>query len=266
MRGWPVHNHGGGVSLGEIFSLALLAAIACYLFAALRSDTGGRWPVYRIASWIAGCFVTAWSLQVATSNHDDFILHSLAHVGVGMLAPLLLMLSAPVTLALRSLSAVPARRLARMLRSRPVRFLAHPITAAALTLGGLWLLYVGGLYASIHTKGLLFVLVHIHVFVAGYLFSASIAGVDPNPHRARFATRAIVLVSVMAGHSILSKYLYGNPPPGVPAAQAETGSMIMYYGGDAVSVVLVILLCTSWYRDALRQRRRALERREPSPV
>jgi putative membrane protein len=261
-----VHDHGGGISLVEISGFGLLAAIACYVFAALRSSGRGRWPRYRIVLWIAGCFVTAWSVQAATANHDDFAVHALAHVGLGMLAPLLLMLSAPLTLALRSLSPVPARRFARLLRTRPVRFVGHPVSAAVLNLGGLWLLYAGGLYESIHNNGLLFAFVHVHVLVSGYLFSASIAGVDPNPHRARFATRGVVLCAVMAGHGILSKYLFANPPAGVPTASAEAGSMIMYYGGDAVSVALVVLLCAGWYRDAGRQRRRVGSQVQPSPV
>jgi putative membrane protein len=261
-----MHNHGGGISLVEIISFGLLAAIAFYVFAALRPSARGTWPRHRILLWIAGCFVTALSVQAAAANHDDFAAHALAHVGLGMLAPLLLMLSAPVTLALRSLSTVPARRLARLLRSRPIRFVTHPIPAAVFNVGGLWLLYAGGLYPSIHANGLLFVVVHVHVFVSGYLFSASIAGLDPNPHRARFLTRAIVLGAVMAGHSILSKYLYANPPADVPPASAETGSMIMYYGGDAVSVLLVVLLCASWYRDVGRQRRRSLASRQISPA
>ncbi|WP_411720639.1 cytochrome c oxidase assembly protein [Mycetocola sp.] len=261
-----MHNHGGGISLVEVFSFGLLVAIACYVFAALRSGARGRWPRHRILLWIAGCLVTALSVQAVIANHDDFAMHALAHVGLGMLAPVLLMLSAPVTLALRSLSAVPARRLARLLRSRPVRFLTHPIPAAVLNVGGLWLLYAGGLYPSIHTNGLLFVVVHVHVFVTGYLFSASIAGVDPNPHRARFPTRAIVLCAVMASHSILSKYLYANPPADTSAASAEAGSMIMYYGGDAVSVVLVVLLCAGWYREVGRKRRHLVAARQASPA
>lgn len=261
-----MHSHAGGISPSEILGVGLLVAVACYVIPALRQGARARWPRYRILLWIAGCFVAALSVQAATGDHDDFAGHALAHVGLGMLAPLLLMLSAPVTLALRSLSPVPARRLARLLRSRPVRFLAHPIPSAVLHLGGLWLLYTGGLYASMHTNGVLFVAVHVHVFVSGYLFSASIAGVDPNAHRARFATRAIVLCAVMAGHSILAKYLYANPPADVHAASAEAGSVVMYYGSDAVSVALVVLLCAGWYRDVGRERRRALPRRQPSPA
>lgn len=252
-----MHNHGGGISFVAILSLGLLAAIVCNVFAALRPSSRPRWPRHRIVLWITGCLVTALSVQVSITNHDNFAVHAVAHVGLGMLAPVLLMLSAPVTLALRSLSPVPARRLTRMLRSRPVRFLSHPVPAAVLNLGGLWLLYAGGLYPRIHDNGFLSVVVHVHVFVSGYLFAAAIAGRDPNPHRAGFLTRAVVLCAVMAGHSILSKHLFGNPPAGVPAAAAEAGSMVMYYGGDVVSVVLVILLCAEWYRHVGRVRSRA---------
>ncbi|SFN61575.1 cytochrome c oxidase assembly protein [Mycetocola miduiensis] len=261
-----MHNHSGGISLADFVSLFLLTTIAFYLAAALRPSTRPRWPRHRIIFWITGCLVAALSVQVAIANHDDFASHAIAHVGLGMLAPLLLMLSAPVTLALRSLSPIPARRLARMLRSRPVRFVTHPVTAAILYIGGLWLLYAGGLYPRIHENGFLFAVVHVHVFASGYLFSAAIAGVDPNPHRARFLTRAIVLCAVMAGHSILSKHVFGNPPAGVPDAAAEVGSMVMYYGGDVVSVALVVLLCAEWYRQAGHARNHARLVRRPSPI
>lgn len=261
-----MHEHGGGISLTEILGVGLLAALAVYLFAALRSDGRDRWPRYRIVLWIAGCFVSAVSAQAATANHDDFTVHALSHLGLGMLAPVLLMLSAPVTLALRSLSPVPARRLERLLGSRPARVVRHPVTAVVLSLGGLWLFYGGGRYASIHTNGLLFVVVHVYVFVAGYLFSTSIAGIDPIPYRARFLTRAIALCAAVVGHGILSVYLVRNPPPGVPPLAAEAGSMILFLGAAAVSGILAVLAFGRQRRDAGRFRRGMPAGRQHSPV
>lgn len=196
-----MHNHGGGVSVAEVLGVVLLAAIAIYIVAALRTPRG--WPRHRILLWIAGCFVTAVSVQAAAANHDDFAGHALAHIGLGTLAPLLLMPSAPLTLALRSLSVVPARRLARLLRSRPVRFLSHPIPSAVLMLGGFWLLWAGGLYPRMHTNGLLFVGFHVYTFVSGCLFSAAIAGLDR--YGARVVTRAIARGAVVAGHGSPSR-------------------------------------------------------------
>jgi putative membrane protein len=249
-----MHEHGGGISLMELIGFGLLMAIAVYVVAAYRTGARGHWPAHRIILWIGGCLVTALSLQVATSRHDDFVAHTVAHVGLGMLAPLLLVLAGPVTLALRSLDVVPARRLARLLKSWPFRFVGHPVTAGVLTLGGLWLLYVGGLYGSLHNNGLLFAVVHLHVFVSGYLFTAAIIGIDPNLHRAGWVLRAAALCAVMAGHSIISTYLAGHPPAGVSPSQAEAGSMVMYYGGGVVAVALAVVFCGAWYREAGHRR------------
>lgn len=260
-----MHDHTGGISLAELFGVGLLAAVAAYLFAALRPARSGPWPTYRIVLWIAGCFVAAVSVQAAASNHDDFAVHALALVGLGLLAPVLLMLAAPITLALRSLSPVPARRLARMLRSWPARVVGHPVSAAVLDLVGLWLITAGGLSSSMHRNGLLFAVVHIYIAVTGYLVAASLAGVDPNPHRARPATRATVLCGVVAAYGILSISLASHPPAGVPPEAAEAGSMVMLCGGGAVLTVLGVLLWTG-SRDVSRVGRGRPARQQSSPV
>ncbi|WP_129080604.1 hypothetical protein [Anaerobacillus alkaliphilus] len=47
-----------------------------------------------------------------------------------------------------------------------------------------------------------------------------------------------------------SLYLNGHPPTGVPTAEAEIGSMLMYYGGDLVDAVLFFILCMQWFKTA----------------
>lgn len=72
--------------------------------------------------------------------------------------------------------------------------------------------------------------------VAGFVFTTAIVGVDPNPHRASFVLRSTVLVVFIAAHSILAKWLYAHPAPGVAPADARVGAQLMYYGGDIVDV------------------------------
>jgi hypothetical protein len=74
--------------------------------------------------------------------------HMAQHLLIGMFAPLGLVLAAPVTLALRTLPVKAARRLATLLRSRPARWVGHPVTALALNSGGMFLLYLTPLYAA----------------------------------------------------------------------------------------------------------------------
>jgi putative membrane protein len=157
-------------------------------------------------------------------------------------------LAAPMTLALRTLDVNSARHLSRMLKSCPVRILSDPIVASLLNVGGLWVLYTTDLYVTMQQNIILQVLVHIHVFFASYLFTVSMIYIDPTPHRTSFVYRAIVLVIALAGHGILSKYIYAHPPGSVPAAQAETGGMVMYYGGDAIDLVLISVLFFQWFR------------------
>jgi len=162
-------------------------------------------------------------------------------------APVLLCRAAPVTLLLRALPAAGARRVTRLLGWRPVRVVTHPLVAAALDAGGLWLLYATDLYPRMHASPVVHLAVHAHVLVAGYLFTASVVGVDPDPHRPSLRVRLLVLVLFTAAHAVLAKWLYAHPPDGVAVDDAERGSQLMYYGGDAVHLVLFVLLLRVWY-------------------
>ncbi|WP_129725998.1 cytochrome c oxidase assembly protein [Ectobacillus funiculus] len=231
------------------FALALVMYIVCV---AISVYCGKSWSPYHTASWIIGVFCAALAVvgPLASDAHMDFTVHMLSHLLLGMLAPLLIVLAAPVTIVLRTLSVTSARHLSRILRSRPVRIISNPITASLLNIGGLWILYTTNLYMVMQQNMFVHIVLHMHVFLAGYLFTVSIIYIDPTPHRTSFTYRAIVLVMALAGHSILSKHIYAHPPSGVPAAHAEKGAMLMYYGGDAIDLVLISIFCFQWFRAA----------------
>ncbi|MGK5681181.1 cytochrome c oxidase assembly protein [Actinoplanes sp. URMC 104] len=216
-----------------ITALLLGAAIAYGTATARLRRRGTGWPPGRALAWYAGLAAAA---AAGFGHHHDFRAHMSAHLLLGMGAPLLLVLGRPVTLLLRALPVRPARRVARVLRTRPVRFLTHPVTAAVLDAGGLWLLSTTSLYAAMAHP-----LVQAHLLLAGYLFTASIVGRDPAPHRPGPLTRGTVLLAFVAAHGILAKHLFGHPPAGVPAADAEAGAQIMYYGGDLLHLTVIVL-------------------------
>ncbi|GAB2597062.1 hypothetical protein Aab01nite_72540 [Paractinoplanes abujensis] len=224
-----------------MIGLLVVAAVA-YAAAALRLRRRGvDWPPGRALAWYFGI-----AAAVAGSGHaHSFRDHMAGHLLLGMAAPLLLVFGRPVTLALRALPVRPARRLARVLRSRPIVLLTHPVTAGVLDAGGMWLLYTTGL----HSGG---VLIQVHLLLAGYLFTAAIIGRDPAPHRPGPALRAAVLVAFVAVHGILAKHLYAHPPPGVPAPDAEQAAQLMYYGGDLLHLVVIALLCRELFPSPAR--------------
>jgi putative membrane protein len=198
---------------------------------------------------------------VAEAAHHDFTAHMAGHLVLGMAVPVLLVLGAPVTLTLRALPVGPARAVSRLLSRRPVRFVTHPVTAAVLDAGGLWMLYATDLVPPMHP------VVQFHILAAGYLFTAAVIGVDPAPRRPGRPVRAAVLVAFLAAHAILAKHVYGHPPAGVPAGAAQAGAELMYYGGDLIHLVVMVIFCREWYAatDPARRIRTPRVRTTPPP-
>lgn len=242
--------------LSNILPQLILTLLFCSMFILYIGSTiysnrrYKRWPLHRTICWTLGISLALIAVVGPLANRatTDFTAHMLSHLLLGMLAPLLMVLAAPMTLILRTVSIPFARFLSNILRSWPARLLTHPIIATFLNIGGLWLLYTSNIYGLMHESSLIHIIVHFHLFLAGYLFTISITPFDAMFHRKSFLYRAIVLIFALAGHGILAKYIYAHPPEGVPLNQAELGSMLMFYGGDIVDAIIIFLLCLQWYK------------------
>ena len=239
-----------------LLSLPFILLLVLYMTAIVKTNqTYKQWPIHRTVFVCIGATLAVTSIAgpLAERALMDFSAHMAGHLFLGMLAPLLIALAAPITLMLRTLHTSQARRITKLLKSRPIGWFTNPITAAILNVGGLTLLYTTSLYSLMHEFMWLHVLVHAHIFLAGYLFTVSLIYIDPIPHRVSYLNRAIVLVLSLAWHSILAKYLYAHPPIGVPADEAQTGAVLMYYGGDLIDAVIIFILCWQWYKAAKPQ-------------
>ena len=189
----------------------------------------------------------------------DLRAHMAGHLLLGMVAPLLLTLARPVTLALRTLPVAAARRVARVLRTAPVRALTDPFVATGLDVAGLWVLYRSGLLmAAVHSPGL-HLLVSVHVVLTGWLATTAVLGLEPTPHRRGVVARAVALAAGMAAHDVLATSLYARPPTGFGGAAA--GAQLMYHGGTVVHLAVAVLLWRQWYRSrgAVRAAERSAE-------
>jgi putative membrane protein len=211
---------------------------------------------WRTASWFGGCTALGLGVSPLLPADGGPVVEVTRHLLLGMVAPLGLVLAAPVTFLLRS-SGPPVRRIVgRILRSALLRVVSHPVVAASLNTGGLYLVMLTPLAELAHDRPWLHLVVHLHYLAAGYLFTWSIAGPDPAPHRPGFATRLGVLLASMAAHAFLAKHLYAQ----ATSPDLRAAAQLMYYGGDAVELLLATALFHSWYRrrgrldDAMRRR------------
>ncbi|MDQ0729130.1 cytochrome c oxidase assembly protein [Microbacterium sp. W4I20] len=274
-----MHGHADGDnSFGQwIILLPLAAAAVMYVAAAVGESGKGRpWPWWRTSFWLLGLGVAAFALSGTSPSGvgRPFTDHAIGHLLVGMAAPVFLVLAAPVTLALRNFAVLSARRLSHALRSPPARLLSHPIIAALLSIGSLYLLYLTPLYEST-TDSVLHLAVMVHFLITGFLFTASIITVDPSPHRSSMNLRLIVLTLSLAAHGVLTKALYASAvngesrlaqlvqTEGVSPSDLQAGAQLMYYGGDVVDLVLIAIVLFGWYRSTIRPatRRTRMSRR-----
>ncbi|GAA1812177.1 hypothetical protein GCM10009771_12600 [Nesterenkonia flava] len=202
----------------------------------------------------------------------------LQHLLIGMYAPLLLLLGAPVTVVLGAASTTWRARLGRVLKSTGLHLVSHPATAAALHIGPLFLLYLTPVYTLMMTSWAWHVIFMVHFVLAGTLFAWSIAGPDPAPRRPGVVTRAAVLVLSGGLHAWLATLIYSRAESLPTAAhhgadgaagaeELRSAAQLMYYGGDGAEILLAIALFAGWYRSRTRgpiRRREAGRRLSPS--
>lgn len=248
-----IHHYLGSIEPWFQLTAALLLAWALMFYPMLSIWTNERyrkWPMHRYIFWFAGVIAAGASLvgPLADKAHTSFSAHMTGHLLLGMLAPLLLLHGKPLTLVMRGLPTTSARRLSRLLNSRFIAVASHPASTALLNFGGLFILYRTDLFVLMHQSTGVYALVHIHILLAGYMFTWSILYTDLTAHRHSFRLRAAVLIMALASHKVLAKSLYAMPPAGITTSDGEMGALIMYYGGDVIDLALIILFCCSWYK------------------
>ncbi|TYB57064.1 cytochrome c oxidase assembly protein [Nonomuraea sp. PA05] len=238
-------EHGDHAGASPVVLVIALVA-AGYLTLSARHGSG-RW---RVVAFLTGLTLAAAALTgpIAALAAADFRGHMLQHLLIGMLAPLCLVLGAPMTLLLRALPAARARRLSALLRRRAVHALAHPVTALVLSVGGLVVLYCTPLFRHTMTNGWLHAAVHLHFLLSGCLFAWVIAGPDPAPRRPPVPARLVVLGVAIAVHAGLSQLMYAGVAVDlpVPEDQRRGAAEIMYYGGDLAELLLALALVLGW--------------------
>ena len=140
--------------------VVLAAAYGCGVWRMHRRGHG--WPPGRSVSWAVGLasILAVTATGVGGYGMTLFSVHMAQHMVLSMLSPILLLMGAPVTLALRALPAGgryggPRRVLLRVLGSRPAGILTPPAVTLPLFIASLYGLYFTPLFdaADAHPWG-----------------------------------------------------------------------------------------------------------------
>jgi putative membrane protein len=265
-----VHSHGG--MLGTFTLIALTVAGAVYIVGASGQRRRGHaaWPLVRTVSWIAGLLAVA-AVLVGPLGHaggHDLTTHVLGHVVIGMVAPVLLVLGSPVTLARRTLEPVPLQRLGRLTGNPLTRALAFPVVAAVLAVGGSWLLYTGTTAADSTRDPALHSVVMIGFLLAGLLLTAGVIGVSAGIRRSPRWLRIAVVVLSTAVLCVESALIAAVGVPGIPAEQVPSASAALWIGAVLYAVAIGAVVAGERGRDerTARDEQVAVAVREARPA
>ncbi len=267
-----------------VLAFAAVAALVTYWRWVLRlRRRGDSWPWARTASWTVGMLVFFWATNGAPSlyGHVLFSGHMVQHMTLVMVAPLFLVLSAPVTLALRALpvrstqlrdddSRGPREWILTLVESHVGQFLAHPVVAAVNFIGSMLVFYYSGLFEWSLRSSVGHLAMVVHFTAAGYLFVNALIGIDPGPRRLPYPQRLLLLFATMVFHAFFGVTLItgdvllvadwfglmGRPWGPSAIADQQLGGAITWGIGEVPTLALAVGVALAWARDDDRTARR----------
>lgn len=263
-----------------IFGTAAIIFAAVYLAGVIRLHRrGDGWPVGRTIAWLLGCAVLLFTTSSGMGRYMPamFSMHMSAHMLLSMLIPILLVLGAPVTLALRALPAAgkdnppgPREWLLDGLHSRWSRFFTNPVVATIMFVVGFYALYFGGIFNAAVSHHGAHVLMNLHFLMSGYLFYWVVIGVDPAPRQLPpvakiamvFATlplHAFFGVVMMGQKEILGESFYRSLHLSWHTdllGDQHLGGSIAWAAGEGPLMVVMIALLVQWSRSDRRTAKR----------
>lgn len=267
--------------LDTFLGVAAVVLAGVYVFGVTRlRRRGDRWPAGRTVSWLAGCaaMLLATSSGVRSYGSAMFSVHMVEHMTLNMFVPVLLVLGAPVTLALRVLPSAapgappgPREWIVRIVHSPFTAFLSNPITAFVLFVGSLYAVYFTPLFDTFVRYHWGHEFMALHFLITGYLFYWGIIGVDPGPRRLPFLGRLALLFAIMPFHAFFglammssesavgANFYRGLALPWVSDINADQhlGGAIAWGASEVPLVIVVIALVTQWARQDRRESARS---------
>ena len=259
-------------SIDWLWLTVSVLAVALYLLGVRRLRArGDSWPVLRTIGWVLGWAVFAWATSGAPGVYGRvlFSAHMLLHMTVSMAAPILMVLAAPATLALRTLTPRgdktlgPRELLLGLLHSRFFAVIGNPIVAAIIFFGSLVVFYFSPLFDLALRTHTGHVLMTIHFLLAGYLFAWVLVGIDPGPRRWPPSLRLVVLFATISFHAFFGVALTTGTTVLAPTfyralhlpwavdllADQRNGGAVAWGAGELPTLILALLVTLAWVRS-----------------
>ena len=207
------------------------------------------WPSGRTFAFVAGCVVLVLS---ALGSGSTFSAHMVEHVLIGMVAPVLLVLGAPITLALQSAGPASARSLRQLLHTRVVRVATNALVTWAVFGVTLVVLVFSPVLEWSVRHDAVHALVHVHFLLAGTLFVATMVVVDPVPHPLPHGARLLLVLLAIPFHAIVgmalataSEPLFTTVYPSL--SDQRSAAAVLWASGELFTLALAAIVGRQWW-------------------
>ena len=245
-----------------------LAGVAIAWVAAVRrvdaAHPANPVPRSRTIAFLGGIAVIAIALQSGIERYDTalFSVHMVQHILLTLVAAPLIVLGAPVTLALRVASPrVRGRWLLPALHSRPLRVLAHPVVAMVLFTAVMWAAHFSPLFDLALENRLVHDFEHVLFLGSALLFWGPAVGLDPMPWRLSHPARLLYVflqmpmntflaVIILNARNVLYPHYATLVRPWGPTAlfDQQAAGGIMWLGGDFLFIAAIAAILAGWMR------------------
>ena len=249
----------------------ILVLLAAYVY--LNGLSNWDRPTHPVNNWqkasfLFGLFLVFFALQSPLDPISDHLLsfHQMQHFILRMVAPMFILLGAPLTPMLRGMPAWARQGIIRpMAKSHYVRqvyrLLTNPIFAIFFFLGSLYLWQFPGAFNLALRNDEVHALMHLTMSLSGFLFWWVV--IDPPPHRSRlhYGLRVlylglIVLPNTLLGAAITfsdgllySAYADVVQPYGLSLeTDQQLGGLMLWVPGDMMSIVAAGIVMIMWYQ------------------
>lgn len=234
-------------------------------------------PHPRHRAWLFGGGLTALGIALLSPieayEGTLFSVHMVQHLLLEVVAAPLLLLAAPITLALRAAPPAVRRRLVAVLGSRLLHALSFPVITWVLFAAVNWGWHFSVLYDEALENEALHYFQHATFLGAALLFWWPAIGADPSPWRLPHPVRLLYLFLAMPQNSFLgvallsaSTVLYPHYVTNVrdwgipPIDDQALGGVLMWVVGDVAFLAGMMLVVVHWMRHEDRRTER-LDRR-----
>ncbi len=235
-----------------------LIVLALYGVGVRRLARRGRpWPLWHTAVFVVGMVAMWVAVGSGLAAYDDVnvSMHVIQHVLLMMVAPPLIALGKPVTLATQAANRANQVRILKVVHSRVVGVLTFPVVAWFLYYGTMYVFFMTGVYPYSVAHPLFHDGTHLWFFAVGYLYWHPLVGLDPARWRWPPLVRAVSLFMGMPFEVFLGIALTQLPTPLAPInTLANT-----HQAGDTFWI-LAMVTTGGWLAVVLFQWFRQLER------